>query len=64
VIMTNTWISVSISVMGFLVSVTASAFISGQRWGMVTKDIEYMRRDIAVLMAYFRLTPNDQHGKR
>lgn len=63
--MAPVWISTAISVMGFFASVGMSTYLRGRRDGIVETDIEYIKRDVANLMRYFKLTPaEDQNGRR
>ncbi len=52
-------ITITVSCATFFASVGASTFVSGMRWGKITRDMEYVQRDIRTIMEYFRLTPRD-----
>lgn len=55
--MTNTNITLVITVTGFVLSVVSSIAIAGFRAGRMSRDIEYIRRDLSLLMSLFKLVP-------
>jgi hypothetical protein len=56
-------ITTCVCVATFCASVGVSTFVSGMRWGIVTRDIDYMQRDIRAIMEYFRLAPRSEEHK-
>ena len=61
--MNSTEITIIITIAGFFMSVGTSAFIAGLRAGRMVRDIEYIRRDLGLLMSLFKLVPinSDSH---
>lgn len=49
-------ISLAIAALGLVLSLAGAFFISGWRWGSMSKDVEYIKRDVAEIKSLFRLT--------
>lgn len=59
------WITAGVAVLGLIGTAMASLFIREARRGRMETDIEYLKRDVATLMRYFKLTPaEEQHSPR
>lgn len=58
------WISLGISIAGLFASIGVSTFIAGMRVGVVQTDIAYLKRDMATIMHYFKLTPAEERNGR
>lgn len=57
-------VSLALSVAGFFASIASSMYLRGKRDAVVETDIEYIKRDVANLMRYFKLTPAEDHNRR
>lgn len=55
--MSPTDITLVIAVSGFFASVITSALVAGIGLGSMRKDIEYIKRDLGIMMTMFTLTP-------
>lgn len=61
--MSSTEVALIITVAGFFMSVGVSTFVAGMRVGQATKDIEYIRRDLSLMMSLFELVPKHSESK-
>jgi hypothetical protein len=54
-------ISAIISVIGVLISVCASMFIAGTRWGRIESKVNGIEKDMAEIKGMFKLTLKELH---
>lgn len=58
-------IPVVIGVVTFAMSVGASAWISGSRWGEIKTDLAWIKRELDALLTMFKRIPIDKdQGRR
>lgn len=48
----------------FVISVSASAFISGTRWGRLEQKVQNISEDISEIKGMFTLTLKDDHNSK
>jgi hypothetical protein len=56
------WVEVGIGAATFVLSISASAFISGTRWGRVETDMRSMNDRLAKIEGMFTLVYKDPHS--
>ena len=57
--MSQTALTVIITLAGTLVSLLISVFVAGSRWGQVNTEMRYMNDRLAKIEGMFTLTPKD-----
>lgn len=61
--MTQTALTIVITLGGVLVSVLVSVFVAGTKWGSVNTEMRYMNDRLAKIEGMFTLTPKDSPGR-
>lgn len=57
--MTQTALTLIITLAGVLVSLLVSVFVAGSRWGQVNTEMRYMNDRLAKIEGMFTLTPKE-----